>query len=149
MACPAAQYPLSLGSAFHELAATMAITVMLVEDDPAFLTRFYGIVAADAELESFATAGDCASALQAISKSAPDVLPATQTVQGRCHHAGPEPGGKRWPLTARVVSAIAICQGVELHRNRRPAEDFPTYGDDSCEEDIPNACGAFPERGRL
>jgi DNA-binding NarL/FixJ family response regulator len=74
MVCRAVQYPLLLASAFPELAATMPITVMLVEDDPEFLTRFCGIVAADADLELFAAVTDCASARQAISKSGPDVL---------------------------------------------------------------------------
>jgi DNA-binding NarL/FixJ family response regulator len=52
----------------------MTITVMLVEDDPAFLNRFRAIVDADHELELFAAAGDCASARQALAKAAPDVL---------------------------------------------------------------------------
>lgn len=50
------------------------IRVMVVEDDPAFLTRFCGIVASDPEFELFAAVGDLASARQAISKTAPDVL---------------------------------------------------------------------------
>ena len=49
-------------------------TVMVVEDDPTFLTRFCRIVAADAELELFAAVADVASARQAMSKAAPDVL---------------------------------------------------------------------------
>jgi len=49
-------------------------TVMVVEDDPAFLTRFCGIVASDPELELFAAVGDLASARQAMSKATPDVL---------------------------------------------------------------------------
>ncbi|MGY3287839.1 DNA-binding NarL/FixJ family response regulator [Bradyrhizobium sp. LM3.6] len=49
-------------------------TVMVVEDDPAFLTRFCKIVASDAELELFAAVADVASARQAMSKAAPDVL---------------------------------------------------------------------------
>lgn len=49
-------------------------TVMVVEDDPAFLTRFCKIVASDSELELFAAVADLASARQATSKSAPDVL---------------------------------------------------------------------------
>ena len=49
-------------------------TVMVVEDDPAFLTRFCKIVASDAELELFAAVGDLASARQAMSKAGPDVL---------------------------------------------------------------------------
>lgn len=48
--------------------------VMVVEDDPAFLTRFCKIVASDPELELFAAVADLASARQAISKAAPDVL---------------------------------------------------------------------------
>jgi DNA-binding NarL/FixJ family response regulator len=49
-------------------------TVMIVEDDAAFLNRFCGIVAADSELELFAAVGDGASARQALTKDAPDVL---------------------------------------------------------------------------
>lgn len=50
------------------------ITVMVVEDDPAFLTRFCGIVAGDPDLVLFAAVGDVASARQALSNTAPDVL---------------------------------------------------------------------------
>src|SRR5512141_555981 len=49
-------------------------TVMIVEDDPAFLTRFCKIVAFDAALALFGAVADLASARQAMSKSAPDVL---------------------------------------------------------------------------
>jgi len=49
-------------------------TVMVVEDDPAFLTRFCGIVASDPEFELFAAVADLASARQAMSKATPDVL---------------------------------------------------------------------------
>jgi response regulator of citrate/malate metabolism len=49
-------------------------TVMVVEDDPAFLNRFCKIVASDTELELFAAVADVASARQAMSKTAPDVL---------------------------------------------------------------------------
>lgn len=49
-------------------------TVMVVEDDPAFLTRFCGIVASDPEFELFAAVADLASARQAMSRAAPDVL---------------------------------------------------------------------------
>ena len=49
-------------------------TVMIVEDDAAFLNRFCKIVAADPELELFAAVGDGASARQALAKHAPDVL---------------------------------------------------------------------------
>jgi DNA-binding NarL/FixJ family response regulator len=52
----------------------MMMTVMVVEDDPAFLTRFCRIVASDPELELFAAVADLASARQAMSKAAPDVL---------------------------------------------------------------------------
>ena len=40
-------------------------TVMVVEDDPAFLNRFCKIVASDIELELFAAVADVASARQA------------------------------------------------------------------------------------
>ena len=49
-------------------------TVMIVEDDPAFLTRFCKIIASDADLALFGAVADLASARQAMSKSAPDVL---------------------------------------------------------------------------
>lgn len=49
-------------------------TVMIVEDDPAFLTRFCKIVASDAALALFGAVADLASARQVMSKSAPDVL---------------------------------------------------------------------------
>lgn len=49
-------------------------TVMVVEDDPAFLTRFCRILAADPDLELFAAVADVASARQAMTKAAPDVL---------------------------------------------------------------------------
>ena len=52
----------------------MNTTVMIVEDDPVFLNRFCGIIAASAELELFAAVADGASALQAMNQSAPDVL---------------------------------------------------------------------------
>src|SRR5438046_1488411 len=52
----------------------MAITVMLVEDDHAFLNRFRAIIAAAADLQLFGAVADCASARQAMSKAAPDVL---------------------------------------------------------------------------
>jgi DNA-binding NarL/FixJ family response regulator len=49
-------------------------TVMVVEDDPAFLTRFCKIVSSDAELELFAAVPDLASARQAMRTAVPDVL---------------------------------------------------------------------------
>jgi DNA-binding NarL/FixJ family response regulator len=49
-------------------------TVMIVEDDAAFLNRFCKIIAADPELELFAAVGDGASARQTLAKHAPDVL---------------------------------------------------------------------------
>jgi DNA-binding NarL/FixJ family response regulator len=49
-------------------------TVMVVEDDPAFLTRFCKIVLSDAELELFAAVADLASARQAMRMAVPDVL---------------------------------------------------------------------------
>lgn len=49
-------------------------TVMIVEDDLAFLTRFCKIVSCDPELELFAAVADVASARQAMSKATPDVL---------------------------------------------------------------------------
>ena len=49
-------------------------TVMVVEDDPAFLNRFCKIVAGADDLSLFAAVTDLASARQAMSKAAPDVL---------------------------------------------------------------------------
>lgn len=49
-------------------------TVMVVEDDPAFLARFCRIIAGAAELSLIAAVGDIASARLAIARQAPDVL---------------------------------------------------------------------------
>jgi len=49
-------------------------TVMVVEDDPAFLGRFCRIVAQSDELTLLAAVGDIASARSAIERQAPDVL---------------------------------------------------------------------------
>ena len=49
-------------------------TVMVVEDDPAFLARFCRIVAGAPELSLIAAVGDMASARLAIARQAPDVL---------------------------------------------------------------------------
>ena len=49
-------------------------TVMMVEDDTAFLTRFCKIVASEAQFKLFAAVTDIASARQAMSKTPPDVL---------------------------------------------------------------------------
>jgi DNA-binding NarL/FixJ family response regulator len=49
-------------------------SVIVVEDDPAFLMRFCGIVASAPELSLIAAVGDMASARAAISRQAPDVL---------------------------------------------------------------------------
>jgi DNA-binding NarL/FixJ family response regulator len=49
-------------------------TVMVVEDDPAFLGRFCRIVAQSEELVLLAAVGDLASARRAIERQAPDVL---------------------------------------------------------------------------
>ncbi len=49
-------------------------TVIVVEDDPAFLTRFCGIVAGAPELTLIAAVGDIASARAVIARQAPDVL---------------------------------------------------------------------------
>lgn len=49
-------------------------TVIVVEDDPAFLTRFCRIVTGAADLYLLAAVGDLASARQAIARQAPDVL---------------------------------------------------------------------------
>jgi DNA-binding NarL/FixJ family response regulator len=51
-----------------------ATTVMVVEDDPAFLTRFCRIVAQSDDLALLAAVGDLASARRAIERQAPDVL---------------------------------------------------------------------------
>jgi DNA-binding NarL/FixJ family response regulator len=52
----------------------MMTTVMIVEDDPAFLNRFCKIIATTPDLELFAAVSDGASARQAMTHSAPDVL---------------------------------------------------------------------------
>lgn len=52
----------------------MTLKVMIVEDDPIFLNRFCAIVAADADLELFAAVPNGAAALDALSRSAPEVL---------------------------------------------------------------------------
>jgi DNA-binding NarL/FixJ family response regulator len=49
-------------------------TVMVVEDDPAFLARFCRIVAQSPTLSLLAAVGDLASARRAIDRQAPDVL---------------------------------------------------------------------------
>ena len=52
----------------------MATTVMVVEDDSAFLARFCRIVAQSEELSLLAAVGDLASARRTIERQAPDVL---------------------------------------------------------------------------
>ncbi len=49
-------------------------SVIVVEDDPVFLTRFCGIVAGAPELSLIAAVGDMASARAVIARQAPDVL---------------------------------------------------------------------------
>lgn len=50
------------------------LKVMIVEDDPAFLNRFCGIVAAAPDFELFAAVPNGAAALDALQRAAPDVL---------------------------------------------------------------------------
>jgi DNA-binding NarL/FixJ family response regulator len=50
------------------------IRVMIVEDDPAFLNRFVGIVTASAGFELFAAVRDGAAARESLARGAPDVL---------------------------------------------------------------------------
>lgn len=52
----------------------MTTTVIVVEDDPAFLARFCRIVVGAPELALLAAVGDIASARSAIARCAPDVL---------------------------------------------------------------------------
>jgi DNA-binding NarL/FixJ family response regulator len=52
----------------------VATTVMVVEDDPAFLARFCRIVAQSEELSLQAAVGDLATARRAMERQAPDVL---------------------------------------------------------------------------
>ena len=54
--------------------AVPTTTVMVVEDDPAFLARFCRIVSQSPELSLLAAVGDLASALRAIERQGPDVL---------------------------------------------------------------------------
>lgn len=49
-------------------------TVMVVEDDPTFLTRFCGIVASNPEFTLLAAVRDLASARRQLAREAPDVL---------------------------------------------------------------------------
>ncbi|MFT3953343.1 MAG: response regulator transcription factor [Piscinibacter sp.] len=49
-------------------------TVMVVEDDPAFLTRFCGIVAASPELTLLGAVSSLAAARDALAREMPDVL---------------------------------------------------------------------------
>ena len=49
-------------------------TVMVVEDDPVFLTRFCAIVASEPEFVLLAAVGDLASARRMLARQAPDVL---------------------------------------------------------------------------
>src|ERR1700693_3398801 len=87
-------------------------TVMVVEDDPAFLTRFCRIIASDPELELFAAARDCASARQALHNSAPDVL---LTDLGLPDGSGIEiirETSRRFPATDTVVITVF---GDEVH----------------------------------
>jgi DNA-binding NarL/FixJ family response regulator len=62
------------GGQHRERAAVADTTVMVVEDDPAFLARFCRIVAQSGELSLLAAVGDLASARRAIERQAPDVL---------------------------------------------------------------------------
>ena len=68
--------PLRLSSgASRQLAeGRVATTVMLVEDDPAFLARFCSIVASAPDLSLMAAVGDLAAAKQLLATRAPDVL---------------------------------------------------------------------------
>jgi DNA-binding NarL/FixJ family response regulator len=50
------------------------ISVLIVEDDPVFLTRFSRIVTTDPALSLFAAVADGASARQAMTRSGPDVM---------------------------------------------------------------------------
>jgi DNA-binding NarL/FixJ family response regulator len=52
----------------------MVTKVMIVEDDPAFLSRFCRIVTSEREFELFAAVRDGASARDCLAGSAPDVL---------------------------------------------------------------------------
>ena len=54
--------------------AVSTTTVMVVEDDPAFLARFCRIVSQSPEHSLLAAVGDLASALRAIERQGPDVL---------------------------------------------------------------------------
>ena len=50
------------------------LKLMIVEDDPVFLNRFCRIVTSDPAFELFAAVPNGASALDALSRGAPDVL---------------------------------------------------------------------------
>ena len=81
-------------------------TVMVVEDDPAFLKRFCGIIASAPDLELFAAVSDCASARQALHSAAPDVL---LTDLGLPDGSGIEiirEASRRFPATDTVVITV-------------------------------------------
>lgn len=52
----------------------MTISVMIVEDDPAFLKRFCAIVASEPEFELFSAVRNGTAAREALAHAAPDVL---------------------------------------------------------------------------
>lgn len=52
----------------------MAYTVLIVEDDSRTRERLAGVIAANAELQLLAAAGNCAEARRALSTQAPDAL---------------------------------------------------------------------------
>jgi DNA-binding NarL/FixJ family response regulator len=58
----------------RKLSESAMTTVIVVEDDPVFLTRFCGMVAGAPELTLIAAVGDIASARAVIARQAPDVL---------------------------------------------------------------------------
>lgn len=81
-------------------------TVMVVEDDPAFLNRFCRIIAADPDLELFAAVSDCASARQALRNAAPDVLLADLGLPDGSGIQVIREASRRFPATDIVVITV-------------------------------------------
>ena len=81
-------------------------TVMVVEDDPAFLKRFCGIIASAPDLELFAAVSDCASARQALHSAAPDVLLADLGLPDGSGIDIIREASRRFPATDTVVITV-------------------------------------------
>ena len=96
-------------------------TVMVVEDDPVFLTRFCGIVASAPELTLLAAVGDLASARRQLARQAPDVL---LTDLGLPDGSGIEVGRA---LSARLPVIALSGYGREQDRDRSTEAGFAAH----------------------